>query len=451
MTEIKLGSYILFKDQMHMTPQGGVLFPPNMGREDYTGLSDADFDLDGVKMGQWGKVNIGGVHILKRCDGSHTVDDIIKELYADTYEESVEPVLTYLEMATNKFNIDVRDNPFKGETHITGSLDYFHPLRMLFEITTKCHSTCNHRGASGIPSAGHDVPTEEFLSLLERLHNHGTRDIELAGGEPLLHPDFQEIFDFCVGTFEKVVVTTDGLLVDEDIVKKFAYHTNVVVQIRVDSLTPGHYDKKQVNRAREKTIQACQLLVLYGIPRCIMITIGRDNIDHIEDILQLSCELGIRRKINYDFVQAIYARDTVSPYDILAWKQKIDKLESGEYEGRLTLFYERERTEYSNTCGAGTTMVTMDPHGDVRPCTYLPAEYITGGNLFESDFPSIFQSPMSEQLKTLEFPGGDTCKDCEFFHHCKGCFCDGVLMYEDIREKCMWGASHNLEEWINFL
>jgi radical SAM protein with 4Fe4S-binding SPASM domain len=181
-----------------------------------------------------------------------------------------------------------------------------------------------------------------------------------------------------------------------------------------------------------------------------MITIGRDNIDHIEDILQLSCELGIRRKINYDFVQAIYARDTVSPYDILAWKQKIDKLESGEYGGRLTLFYERERTEYSNTCGAGTTMVTMDPHGDVRPCTYLPAEYITGGNLFESDFPSIFQSPMSEQLKTLEFPGGDTCKDCEFFHHCKGCFCNGVLMYEDVREKCMWGASHNLEEWINF-
>jgi radical SAM protein with 4Fe4S-binding SPASM domain len=449
MTEIELGSYILFKDQMHMTLQGGVLFPPNMGREDYTGLSDADFDLEGVKIGQWGKVNVGGVHILKRCDGSHSVDDILKELYADTYEESKEPVLTYLDMATNKFNMDVRDNPFKGETHITGSLDYFHPLKILFEITTKCNLNCNHCDASAIPSTGHDVPTEEFLSLLERLHHHGTRDVELTGGEPLLHPDFQEIFDFCVETFEKVVVTTNGLLIDEDTVKKFAYHTNVVVQIRVDSSTPGHYDKRQVNHALEKTIQACQLLVLHGIPRSIMITMSKDNIDNIEDILQLSCELGIGQ-INYDFVRAIHARDTVSPHDTLAWMQKIDRLASGEYNGRLTLFYERERTEYSNTCGAGTTMLTMDPHGNVRPCTYLPAEYFTGGNLFESDFPSSFQSPMSEQLKTLEFPGGDTCKDCEFFHHCKGCFCNGVLMYEEIREKCTWGTSNNIDEWINF-
>ena len=450
MTEIELGSYMLFKDQMHMTPKGGVLFPSSLGRESYKVFEDDD--LEGMVMERWGEINTAGAHVLKRCDGSHSVDDILKEFYADTYDESKEHVLTYLDMANKYFDVDVRDNPFKGEAHTTGSLDYFHPLRILFEVTTKCNLKCAHCNASAGPSTGHHVPTEEFLSLLERLHNHGTRDVELTGGEPLLHPDFQEIFTFCVETFEKVVVATNGLLMDEDTAEEFAKHTNVVVQISLDGSTPERHDERRgVKGAFEKAVKASQLLVSYGVPIRIMIAISRDNIDEVEDIIQFSNELDVGG-INYDLVRATgRGKDLkISPHEALQWQDRMAELTLDKYKGMISFFYERERTEYSDTCGAGTTMVTMDPHGSLRPCTYLPAEYFTGGNLFESDFPSIFQSPMSEQLKTLEFPGGDTCKDCEFLNHCKGCFCNGVLMYEEIREKCMWGTSNNLEDWINF-
>jgi radical SAM protein with 4Fe4S-binding SPASM domain len=267
----------------------------------------------------------------------------------------------------------------------------------------------------------------------------------------LYHPDFLEIFRFCVERFNQVVVATNGLLMDEDIAEEFAKHTNVVVQISLDGSTPESHDERWgIKGAFKKAVQAFRLSVFHGIPRRAMITVGKDNIDEIEDIIQLLCELGIRR-IHCNFVRRGDEGSNISPHEPLKWMQKVDELTSGTYSGIMTILYERKRTEYSRTCGAGTTMLTMGPKGNVRACTYLPEEYMTGGNLFETeDFSTVFKSPMSERLKTLEPPGGDTCKDCEFLEHCKDCFCNGILMYEDIREKCTWGTNNKLEEWINF-
>ncbi len=190
MTKIELGSYIHLKDQIHMTPKGGVLFPSGMGREEYKAFTGEDFDINEYRRKGWGKINIGGANVLMRCDGSHRVDEIIRELYADKYGESVKPVLSYMNAATAHFNVDIRDSPFQGEVRATGSLDYYHPLRILFEITTRCNLKCTHCNARAGPNTGRFIPTAEFLSLLENLSTHGTRDVELTGGEPLLHPDF---------------------------------------------------------------------------------------------------------------------------------------------------------------------------------------------------------------------------------------------------------------------
>ncbi len=183
-----------------------------------------------------------------------------------------------------------------------------------------------------------------------------------------------------------------------------------------------------------------------------MIAIGKDNVDEVEDIIQLASELGANR-IDYDLVRAVgRAKDLdISPHDTLAWRQKVDKLTSNKYKDILSFFYERKRTEYSDNCGAGTTMLTMEPEGKVRPCTYLPEDYLVGGNLFEAeDFITSFKSPMNEQFIALAFPGGDLCNGCDFFDHCKGCFTNGVLMYEGLKEKCKWGTQNKLEEWVNF-
>ena len=451
MTEIELENYILFKDWMHLIPKGGVLFPSGLGRETYQVFEDND--LAALIMGSWGKINVGGAHILLRCDGSHSVAEILEEFYVDKYEESVEPVLSYLDMANSYFDVDIRDSPFKGKTHVTGSLDYYHPLRILFEVTTTCNLKCAHCNARAGPTTGQHVPTEEFLALLERLYNQGTRDVELTGGEPLLHPDFLEIFRFCVEKFKMVVVATNGLLIDENIAEEFAKHTNVVVQISLDGSTPESHDERRgVKGAFERAVQASQLLVAYGVPIRIMIAICRDNVDELEDIIQLANELDVGG-INYDYVRTTgRGRDLrISPHEVSEWRERMQELSLDRYRGMVSFFYERKRTEYSRTCGAGTTMLTMGPEGNVRACTYLPEEYMTGGNLFETeDFSTVFKSPMSERFKTLEPPGGDTCKDCEFLEHCKDCFCNGILMYEDIREKCTWGTNKKLEKWINF-
>ncbi len=453
MTEIELGTYIHLKDQIHMTPKGGVLFPSGMGRESYKVFEDDKSGLKKMGLRKWGEINIGGANVLIRCDGSHLVDEIIREFYADKYEESIEPVLSFLDLTNTNFDVDIRDSPFRGEVRATGSLDYYHPLRILFEITTRCNLKCRHCNARAGPNTGRFVPTAEFLSLLENLSTHGTRDVELTGGEPLLHPDFLEIFNSCVEKFSQVVVATNGLLVDEELAAEFAKHTNVIFQISVDGSTAESHDKRRgVSGAFENALAASQLLVSYGVPLRIMIAIGKDNVDEVEDIIQLASELDVSG-INYDIVRAAgRGKDLdISAQDALIWQQKMHDLTSDKYRGTISFFYERKRTEYSDNCGAGTTMLTMGPEGKVRPCTYLPEDYLVGRNLFEAeDFSTSFKSPMNEQFIALAFPGGDLCNGCDFFDHCKGCFTNGVLMYEGLKEKCKWGTQNKLEEWVNF-
>jgi MoaA/NifB/PqqE/SkfB family radical SAM enzyme/ubiquinone/menaquinone biosynthesis C-methylase UbiE len=98
-----------------------------------------------------------------------------------------------------------------------GSLLHLARLRECwFHITDKCNLACRHCMFSCSPADTATMALEDFSSFFLQAFDLGARTFFLTGGEPMVHPDFEEI---CTRVLAQspdtcLVILTNGLLVD---------------------------------------------------------------------------------------------------------------------------------------------------------------------------------------------------------------------------------------------
>lgn len=90
------------------------------------------------------------------------------------------------------------------------------------DITNKCHLICPHCIIS-LPEREEGTRLEvNFLkSLIPKLIQYGCLEIRLTGGEPLLHPNFSEIYLMLKKMGFKVIIFTNGILLNNDLISFF--------------------------------------------------------------------------------------------------------------------------------------------------------------------------------------------------------------------------------------
>jgi MoaA/NifB/PqqE/SkfB family radical SAM enzyme len=68
------------------------------------------------------------------------------------------------------------------------------PLSINLDLTLACNFACPHCVDSVILNRGKSIPLKEIKKTLDVLHSNGLRSVILVGGgEPTLHPDFEEV------------------------------------------------------------------------------------------------------------------------------------------------------------------------------------------------------------------------------------------------------------------
>jgi len=157
--------------------------------------------------------------------------------------------------------------------------------------------------------------------------------------------------------------------------------------------------------------------------------------------------------INYDIARPTgRGKDIgISAEEDMAYMKEIASILDETFTDRLmTVFSERYRTSYYYNCGVGKTMWCFAPTGNVRPCSVLDEKYVMCGNLLRDDFDEIFAREPATALQKTRSPCRETCGECMYLPYCNECFCNGILMYKRIGNKCMWGEKMKVREWINF-
>ena len=117
-------------------------------------------------------------------------------------------------------------------------------LRLVaWEITRRCNLSCAHCRASAedIDYSG-ELSTEECFALIDQIAAVAKPIIILTGGEPLCRPDVFDIGRYAVERGLRVVLGTNGTLIDEDAARKMKQVPVSRVGVSIDFPTAGMQD-----------------------------------------------------------------------------------------------------------------------------------------------------------------------------------------------------------------
>ncbi|MCG8311154.1 MAG: radical SAM protein [Cytophagales bacterium] len=115
-------------------------------------------------------------------------------------------------------------------------------------------------------------------------------NISLAGGEPILHPDIKEIVSFIVGLKMKVVILTNGLALNDKILKEmkevgllgFSFHIDIT-QTRPEFKKKKLHSELELNDMR---LGYAKMLKKYNFYSHFGITVTPENLHEVPELIR---------------------------------------------------------------------------------------------------------------------------------------------------------------------
>ena len=90
------------------------------------------------------------------------------------------------------------------------------PLKGSLDLTYRCNNDCRHcwlRLSPDAPDGGRELALAEIRRLVDEARAMGCREWTISGGEPMLRPDFSEIFDHVTARSARYTLVTNGTLI----------------------------------------------------------------------------------------------------------------------------------------------------------------------------------------------------------------------------------------------
>lgn len=128
--------------------------------------------------------------------------------------------------------------------------DPFTPVLAQLVVTRRCNLSCgycNEYDQYSLP-----VATVQLKRYVDHLAELGTGIITLTGGEPLLHPDLEEIVAHAVSHHMLCTAVTNGYLLTPERIGKLNRSGLELLQVSIDNLEPDETSRKSLNRIRRK-------------------------------------------------------------------------------------------------------------------------------------------------------------------------------------------------------
>lgn len=255
------------------------------------------------------------------------------------------------------------------------------PLAGMFETTHRCNLSCVHcyvnLPANDRAARAREMTTAEVKRVLDEAEAAGTLFVCFTGGEPLLRPDWREIYLHAQRRGLLVILFTNGTLVTTAVADFLAAHAPYSVEITVYGATRATYERvTRVPGSYDRCLRGIHLLVERRVPvllKGIALTISAHEILALR---RLAASLGLKFKWDAELNPRIDGspeplRYRLDPEEILRLEEA-----DGERRAKLTEVVPREAeitrrldTGDLYTCGAGLNGYLVDPYGTLRMCT----------------------------------------------------------------------------------
>ncbi len=322
------------------------------------------------------------------------------------------------------------------------------PISGTFELTPRCNFQCRmcyvHLKEEEIAKQGKELTAKEWIRIAKEAKEAGTTWLCITGGEPFLHPEFEEIYKAVSRMGFFITLQTNASMIEQYRTLLEEYPPRSVKITLYGSNNEIYEAVCKVKNGFSRVDRGIQILKEMKIPVQLVSTIVRQNADDIKRMafyayvnqLPWLANGGIRLSVRGGDNKEIADSRIVLETD----KERIRYLLEHDVVNP-----ERKPCTYCKDYRLGY-WITWD--GKMRFCSFMNEPNIS---VREKGFPHAWQS-LVQYEEQLEWP--EECKSCNVQkacvkcaatltsecgspHHVKKEFCDRVKQYYD-EEKGEW-------------
>ena len=249
------------------------------------------------------------------------------------------------------------------------------PHFLTFEITHRCNLACAYCDRHTPRPRELDLPL--ILRLLAAWHALGTRRVGLDGGEPLTHPHIAEVVDWLVDRDVPTKMNSNGILVPGRLatVRRLAG-----LKVSLDGPRALH-DRLRGEGSHRRALRGIRTALDAGVPVELTCVVGRHNGEHLDALLDLAEELGVRvvfQPARPALLGGVAQPGAAHQLETVALRRAFARLARAKRAGRAVgnrwsslRHFRRFPDDVALPCQAGWISVTMDPEGFVHACGQL--------------------------------------------------------------------------------
>lgn len=297
-------------------------------------------------------------------------------------------------------------------------------------ITWKCQLACRccYLGEERLKRAT-TMPLDQIFTSLRIWRELGGKKLCFIGGEPTLHPQFEEAAQYAHNLgYEKVTIDTNGLRSALDKLNNFNCSNFTCIQISLDGASPETHDKIRGEGTFKIVMNTIKELCKKGFDVRIICTVNKVNMEECLNILPLADEFGVTL-VKYHIFSGIgkgkkETKWVLNPYEWIEFIRTLSE-QKGKYRAKIQYqpAYTLKRKEYrylaegyEGCIGRKLERASIFPDGRVYVCSYL----------FDTDL--NFATEVNREIRInrkfseldLFIERDDECNNCEFSKTCSG-------------------------------
>lgn len=319
------------------------------------------------------------------------------------------------------------------------------PLSGTFELTGRCNLDCKmcyvHVDKQRIQELGfRERTTEEWISMAKQIFEAGTFKLLLTGGEPMLRPDFCEIYEavaqmgFFLSLYTNATMITPKIM---ETLKKYPPHT---IGVTVYGVSSDTYGKVCGNpNGYEQMMQGVEQLLELPSKIELRATIVQDNLKEAKEIETFIKSFGDR--VTFNINQTVFQSSRGSIGNASACRLTPQQnaqfyckryismaeecIENPEKMNEIRMDLEKNKQGEKQPvqselqgiygCGAGLEEYTITWDGRMLPCTLM-------GNCYTEPFEEGFQQAWERLQDVMIKPVLPAkCQECSVKQLCGVC------------------------------
>lgn len=265
------------------------------------------------------------------------------------------------------------------------------PLNGSIELLPLCNMNCDmcyvRLSPEEMKKKGQIRSKEEWICIAEQMKESGVLYLLLTGGEPLLYPDFRELYLTLQSMGMVLTINTNGTLIDAEWVQFFRENRPRRINITLYGASAESYENLcHYGEGFHKVIKAVDLLKRANIDVKLSTSVTKKNVHDLEAMHHLADQLQV--PLHADTYMMPSVRERSLPFDyqvrldpeqaatarIYCLQRELGEASWNQYKEQRIFEVENilpEDGPFHNSCHAGKCSFTINWLGEIHPCVVL--------------------------------------------------------------------------------